>query len=343
MDWTIPDRSITALLGPSATGKSVLLRMLSGLAPLAGWTRHGSWTFRGRPFEKAAGDMARQGEIVWIPQQKSLVRSPKDSQSDSARWRFAFRSGARVLLLDEPSRGASPEWLAELTALLRDHMSGGAAVVVTHDLSFARLIADEVCLVCAGKIEAAGEARQFFQSPPTPLCARFVQQGNCWPGPSPVLDLPSHFHWILPDQLAGMGRPGLLRDVDEDLASIAAAGISLLLSLTADPVPRSWLRPFGIEGRHYPIPDMGAPSIGDTALLCRTVEKAIRAGKKVAVHCHAGLGRTGTILAALLVWFGWDSQMAVERVRSEIRGAIQTEGQLSFVSRFAESKAKTTT
>jgi atypical dual specificity phosphatase len=223
-------------------------------------------------------------------------------------------------------------------AAIRARAALAAAVVVTHDLELARELADRVLLVVAGRIAAAGAAADFFASPPNELAARFVAQGNCWLPPPPP-ELPRHFHWLLPGRLAGMGRPGLTGDLDSDLAAVAAAGVTLLVALTSEPVPAARLRPFGLACRHFAIPDMGVPAVGPTARLCRDVERALGNGEAVAVHCHAGLGRTGLVLASFLVWLGMAPAAAIARVREVVPGYIQNRAQEEFVRRFAAASA----
>ena len=61
-------------------------------------------------------------------------------------------------------------------------------------------------------------------------------------------------------------------------------------------------------------------------------------GRRVAVHCHAGLGRTGLAIACFLLACGEarDAVDAVERVRRTRVGALQTAAQVAFVSAFEQ-------
>mgnify|MGYP003393695704 CR=1 FL=1 len=239
------------------------------------------------------------------------------------------------MLLDEPTRGIPEEEVTDLVQALRTHTKHGAAIVVTHNLAFAREVADEVCLLCAGEIVACGEAERFFNHPPSDLAAQFLRQGNCSPPPRPQ-PLPPHFNWILPGRLAGMGKPGLLGNIDEDLTAIATAGITHLVSLTKDLFSAEKLLSYGITGRHFPITDMSVPAIGPTASLCRDIKRQMGNGEGVALHCHAGLGRTGTILACILVWIGRSPDDAIKEIRAIGKGYIQNKAQHDFVHRFAE-------
>lgn len=322
-DLGFAEGRVTALLGPAGTGKSTLLRALAGGPFGSEWAREGRWLFRGRDLgpPPPGGD-----ERLWIAQRPRRASDPR------ALWEALEDAPRKVWLLDEPVTDAWDEGIARLTSLVRSRADG--AIVVTHHLGLAHAVADDVCLLCAGRVAYCGDAATFFERPPGELVRRFLAQGNCWP-PAPAPALPSHFHWLLPDALAGMGRPGLLGDVDEDLGALAAAGISMLVSLTEKPFPASALRPFGIEGRHLPVPDMGVPATVAAARLCRDVERVLRGGGRVAVHCRAGLGRTGTLLAAYLVWTGRAPDDAIGAVRALRRGMIQNAAQEDFVHRFA--------
>jgi atypical dual specificity phosphatase len=314
LDLDVPRGAVTTILGPAGSGKSRLLEALSGHLGEP-WSREGEW------------QQSSDATVVHLQQPIGNAAS---------EWRCAFDDPEAVVLLDETDRLASRADRYDLASLIRKQARSGAVVLVTHDVALAREVSDIVHLVCAGQIIESGEANTFFVEPRHPLTCRFVRTGNCWPAP-PTIELPTHFHWILPDRLAGMGKPGLLRDEDDDLSSIATAGVTLLVSLTERPFPPEKLRAYGIESRHFPIVDMNVPAIDRTARLCRAIEKHLEGGQAAAVHCLADLGRTGLILASYLVWQGQAPDVAIARVRAEIEGAIQTSQQAAFIHQFAES------
>lgn len=326
--WSIRDRAVTVILGPGGTGKSSLLRALAGRAP-EDVSIGGAWRFSGGPVALA------QDRVAFVPQRRAIVRGP--DRSDAEPWREALAESAPVaVLLDEPNVGLSEEETKELCGALRARARTGAVVLVTHDVAFARAVADDLGFVCAGKLAATGRADDLFAAPPSTLFDRFLRQGNSWPEPAPPV-LPQHFRWILPARLAGMGKPGLVNDEEADLVAIASAGVSLLVSLTEDAFPTAKLSAYGIRGRHFPIADMGVPAVGPAARLCRDLEREMGDGAAVTVHCHAGLGRTGTMLAATLVWLGRTPDAAIQEVRSHSSLYIQTAAQVDFVRRFGEA------
>jgi protein-tyrosine phosphatase/energy-coupling factor transporter ATP-binding protein EcfA2 len=314
LDFAVPDRSVTVVLGPGGTGKTTLLRALSGRRLPDELRLAGLWRCQGLP------------RVRWGASDIVLVAQRRPPGHD---WRHVFELGGRILLLDELCRGLSADEVEQLSERILAHRKHGAVVVVTHDLSFARRIADQVLLLCAGRIRASGPGPGFFDSPPGELAARFVKEGNCWPQPQ----LPRSFHWLRPGQVAGLGWPGLLTDENADLSALVNAGIGLLVSLTEKPFPRARLEPFGITSLHLPIVDMGVPEPERTGVLLDAVRAQVDQGTAVAFHCHAGLGRTGMMLAAYLVWTGTPAAEAVARVRGINRRFIQTDEQLAFVHR----------
>jgi protein-tyrosine phosphatase len=88
------------------------------------------------------------------------------------------------------------------------------------------------------------------------------------------------------------------------------------------------LEELGLEFYNEPIPDGQAPDIDQ---LIR-IMKWLKSGKGNLVHCLAGLGRTGTIIASyLMLTENLDSSQAIEEVRRYKPSAIQTYSQELFL------------
>lgn len=145
---------------------------------------------------------------------------------------------------------------------------------------------------------------------------------------------PRNFSWIEKPLLAAMSRPG---DTAE-LSWLRRKGIELIISLTEDPLRRDWLGEAGLLGLHVPVIDMTAPSLDQIVECLSAIRKAQGRNMGVAVHCHAGLGRTGTILACYFVERGMAADDAIEHVRDLRPGSIETDDQERAVSEFARSK-----
>lgn len=143
----------------------------------------------------------------------------------------------------------------------------------------------------------------------------------------------TELHWIVPELLAGSARPGWLNSPQDDWDFIHRSGFSLVVTLTEDPLPEA------AEARvlvhHFPICDMCAPaSTLATAELCDRVAGLVRRGESVLVHCKAGIGRTGLILACILVVLGMSADNALLHLRKEFPAYVQTTAQEDFVHYF---------
>ena len=91
----------------------------------------------------------------------------------------------------------------------------------------------------------------------------------------------------------------------------------------------------GFKVIHLPIPDRGVPSKQDLAkVIAITVEEA-QAGRHIAVHCSAGLGRTGTFAACMAKQtLGLTGKQALRWVRKHLPDAVETSRQERFVLDF---------
>jgi atypical dual specificity phosphatase len=139
---------------------------------------------------------------------------------------------------------------------------------------------------------------------------------------------PAGFSWVVPGRLAGMGLPYS----PADFAWLRAQGVELLISLTEDSPPRRYINDAGLLHLHSPIPDMEPPTPEQFRAILDAMAKAHAAGMGVAVHCLAGKGRTGTILAGYFVERGLTPQQALAKVRGLRPGSVETEEQEQAVA-----------
>lgn len=122
-----------------------------------------------------------------------------------------------------------------------------------------------------------------------------------------------------------------------DLSWLAAKGATGLLSLVeAKEFPdgfASAIRAAGLEWTHLPIPDYGVPDADFMAGWRRLdLARRLREGESWAIHCRAGLGRTGTIAALLFVESGMSAADAVAQIRREHdAAAVETQAQADFL------------
>jgi atypical dual specificity phosphatase len=153
-----------------------------------------------------------------------------------------------------------------------------------------------------------------------------------------------NFSWVIPDKLAGSALPGgvysNLEDYTRsDLKELYDLGVRILVSLTD--MPAFFAAACGREGlqwKSFPIENFNVPH-DDTAfsLLIGEIQASISRGVPVCVHCFAGIGRTGLVLAAAVGrLLGLGGREAIRYIK-ERRTAFDTREQERYVSRFLDS------
>jgi atypical dual specificity phosphatase len=142
---------------------------------------------------------------------------------------------------------------------------------------------------------------------------------------------PPGFSWVEKPLLAALARP----NDAEDLLWLRRQGIDLLISLTEDRPRRDWIDNAGLFSLHVPVVDMEAPTEEQIDQCLSFIQRAQERHLGVAIHCRAGLGRTGTILACFFVSQGLTANDAISKVRGLRPGSIETIEQEEAIQRYA--------
>jgi atypical dual specificity phosphatase len=140
--------------------------------------------------------------------------------------------------------------------------------------------------------------------------------------------------WVDGDWLAACRYPRSERA----LLDLAELGVVLLVNLHERPHPAARLRRYGLTELHLPVADFTPPTPEQLDRGVAALERAHAAGQKVAVHCGAGLGRTGTLLACYLVERGLGPDEAIARIRAVRPGAVETAQQELAVRVYARRR-----
>lgn len=213
VDLDVPTGEVVALLGPSGSGKSSLLRAVAGLEPLS----HGRVTWddadlagvpthrRGFglmfqdgqlfPQRDVAGNVGfglrmarvpareraeRVRELLALVGLKGFERRPVTTLSGGERQRVALaRSLAprpRLLLLDEPLSALDRALRERLASEVRDALvaTGTTALFVTHDHDEAFAVADRVAVMDLGRLLQVDAAARLWQRPADRRVAEFL-------------------------------------------------------------------------------------------------------------------------------------------------------------------------
>ncbi|MBM5802099.1 MAG: amino acid ABC transporter ATP-binding protein, partial [Cyanobacteria bacterium K_DeepCast_35m_m2_023] len=83
----------------------------------------------------------------------------------------------RILLFDEPTSALDPEMVQEVLAVMQELATAGMTmVVVTHEVRFARQVADRIVLMADGEVVEIAPPEQFFSNPQHPRSKQFLSQ-----------------------------------------------------------------------------------------------------------------------------------------------------------------------
>jgi len=129
---------------------------------------------------------------------------------------------------------------------------------------------------------------------------------------------------------------GTLTEFEDELPTLHAAGVRAVVCLLNIPSDASVYESAGFSFLCLPVPDGGAPTLEQATEFVRFVTEQRARHRPVAVHCEAGLGRTGTLLATYLIDQGESAGGAIERVRAAEKVAVETPDQIHFLEQYAE-------
>ena len=134
------------------------------------------------------------------------------------------------------------------------------------------------------------------------------------------------FSWIEKDKLA----IGSLPDLD-DLIELERQNFKVVINLCEEPYHQDYVSENFVDYLHIPITDMGLPTYKNLRTFIRNLNFYERCGLKIFMHCHAGLGRSGTMAAIYLLTQGYSASLAINQTRKLRPGAIETKQQELFV------------
>jgi len=152
--------------------------------------------------------------------------------------------------------------------------------------------------------------------------------------------MPNNFSFVVGGVLAGMERPGTFSRLRSDLEFLQSQGVRAIVSLTETPLEKAFIEEFGFRYLHLPVVDFTPPSPDQIERFLELLRATEAQRQALVVHCGAGLGRTGTMLACALVSRGMRAEEAIDRVRILRPYSIETIEQEDCVRRFAEVLAK---
>ena len=129
---------------------------------------------------------------------------------------------------------------------------------------------------------------------------------------SRILGKPWNFSWVINGKLAGCSRP----ESKNDLIWLKNQGVESIVNLTEYPIPNEWIKKAELGYMHESINDHMAPSVEQIDKIISFIHDEISKKRPVTVHCAAGQGRTGTILASyILKHLGLNADKSITKIR----------------------------
>jgi len=149
-----------------------------------------------------------------------------------------------------------------------------------------------------------------------------------------------HFWWLVLNELAGMPLPWICDQRRKRLTSTADAfnddvrfltetGICSIVAALDLPIHRKVFENCGFHYLSLEIPDGHPPTLEQARRLLAFSDAA---PKPLAVHCEGGIGRTGTLLAVLLLKRGASAADAIKAVKAAMPPAFENSNQRDFIS-----------
>ncbi len=135
---------------------------------------------RGRPRDEADTKAMELLERVGIPEQANKYPGQlSGGQQQRVAIARALAMEPKIMLFDEPTSALDPEMIKEVLDVMKElAQSGMTMMVVTHEMGFAREVADRVLFFDQGRIVEAGTPEYFFTSAEHPRTKLFLSQNS---------------------------------------------------------------------------------------------------------------------------------------------------------------------
>jgi len=140
---------------------------------------------------------------------------------------------------------------------------------------------------------------------------------------------PDNFSWLIAEKLAGSAIPTSF----DEIKWVLDEGVKSIVTIREEPLDEDWIK--DVNYLHIHSNDMGVPEFDDLTRAVDFVHERITNNEPVMVHCLAGLGRTGTILACYLIKYQkLSADDSIQKVRISRPGSVQSFPQEEIIFQF---------
>jgi len=151
------------------------------------------------------------------------------------------------------------------------------------------------------------------------------------------LNKPANFSWLIEGKLAGSARP----ENETQLIWLRNKGIRALICLNQErPLNEHEVKDLGFEYDFIPVKDFTAPTLDDIERFVNFAQEMLSQEKPVVVCCGAGIGRTGTMLAAYMVSLCSSPEEALRQVKEKRGVGVESYEQQQAVFEYARQIGK---
>ena len=173
IDLDVQRGEVIAIIGKSGSGKSTLLRCINGLEVF----QQGALQVDGQPLKHgdAKAMRALRQRVGLAEKFDALPDQLSGSQQQRVAIARALAMAPSVMLCDEITSALDPELVGEVLRVVETLAEEGMTLLmVTHEMTFARKVADRVVFMHAGKIHEMGPPAALFGDPQTAELKQFL-------------------------------------------------------------------------------------------------------------------------------------------------------------------------
>ena len=171
------------MIGPSGSGKSTLIRCVDYLEEYPNMTVLGNLTLAPIKLQKKSKEEATEIAIAALKRVGMAHKAGEYPQnlSGGQQQRIAIARALctkqPIILFDEPTSALDPEMVQEvLDVMIELAQEDITMICVTHEMGFARQVADRVIFMEDGRILEEGTPEHFFDNPENPRCREFLSK-----------------------------------------------------------------------------------------------------------------------------------------------------------------------